>query len=59
MASAAEGAQTQIVCASSTDAKSGHYYANGDIAKSSEDSLDESAARRLWEETQAWLRTGT
>jgi retinol dehydrogenase-12 len=59
MASAAEGAQTQIYCASSTEAKSGHYYANGHIAKSSEDSLDESAASRLWEETQAWLETGT
>ncbi len=57
MASATEGAQTQIHCATSTAANSGHYYAHCQIAPSSADSLDESAARRLWEETQEWLRT--
>ena len=57
MASAAEGAQTQIYCASSAQAQSGHYYANGRIATSSKDSMDERAAGRLWKETQVWLRT--
>jgi retinol dehydrogenase-12 len=55
MASAVEGAQTQIHCATSPTGKSGHYYANCQIAKSSQDSVDESAAARLWEETQVWL----
>jgi retinol dehydrogenase-12 len=57
MASATEGAQAQIYCASSAQAKSGYYYANGGIANSSKDSADEGAAGRLWEETQEWLRT--
>jgi retinol dehydrogenase-12 len=56
MASAAEGAQTQIHCATSAAAQSGHYYANCQIAQSSKDSMDEDAARRLWDETQVWLR---
>lgn len=55
MASAAEGAQTQIHCATSPAAKSGHYYVNCQIAERSQDSMDESAAIRLWEETQVWL----
>lgn len=57
MSSAAEGAQTQIYCATSAAAKSGHYYAQCQIAQSSADSRAESAARRLWEETQQWLGT--
>ncbi len=56
MASAAEGAQTQIYCATSAVAKSGHYYTNSQIANSSKDSVDEDAAGRLWEETKVWLR---
>lgn len=55
MASAAEGAQTQIHCATSPAARSGHYYVNCQIARSSQDSGDECAAARLWEETQVWL----
>jgi NAD(P)-dependent dehydrogenase (short-subunit alcohol dehydrogenase family) len=58
MASATEGAQTQIHCATSAAAKSGHYYANCKIAQSSKDSTDQGAARQLWEETQAWLLAG-
>lgn len=56
MSSAAEGAQTQIYCATSAAAQSGCYYADCRIAQSSADSGDESAARRLWDETQEWLR---
>jgi NAD(P)-dependent dehydrogenase (short-subunit alcohol dehydrogenase family) len=55
MASAEEGAQTQIHCATSATAQSGHYYVNCQIAASSSDSMDESAALRLWQETQDWL----
>jgi retinol dehydrogenase-12 len=55
LATAAEGAQTQIHCATSTAATSGQYYANCRIARGSADSQDESAARRLWDETQRWL----
>lgn len=55
MASAEQGAQTQLHCATSRAATSGHYYVNCQIAKGSADSLDEHAARRLWDDTQAWL----
>jgi NAD(P)-dependent dehydrogenase (short-subunit alcohol dehydrogenase family) len=55
MASAAEGAQTQIHCATSTLAESGQYHLHCRAALSSEDSRDEKSARRLWEETQEWL----
>ncbi len=55
MASAAEGAQTQIHCATSPAAASGAYYVNCQIARSSDHSRDEKAAGRLWEETQSWL----
>lgn len=52
MASAAEGAQTQIHCASAPAVHSGQYYVNCQVARSSDDSLDENAAQRLWQETQ-------
>ncbi|CAA0114507.1 3-oxoacyl-[acyl-carrier-protein] reductase FabG [Halioglobus japonicus] len=55
MASAEEGAQTQIQCASSPTATSGSYYANCRLERSSEDSQDADAASRLWQETQIWL----
>jgi retinol dehydrogenase 12 len=55
MASAAEGAQTQIYCATAAAAESGRYYANCRIAQGSPDTLDENAARRLWDETEVWL----
>ena len=55
MASAAEGAQTQIHCASSPRARSGSYYVNCETTRSSADSQDANAASRLWAETQAWL----
>lgn len=55
MATAEEGAQTQIHCATSAAAASGHYYVNCQIAKGSADSEDAKAARRLWDATQAWL----
>lgn len=55
MASAAEGAQTQIHCATSPAATGGEYYVHCQIANSSEDSRDEDTARRLWSETQSWL----
>lgn len=57
LASAAEGAQTQIYCATSAAAQSGCYYFNGHVADSSADSMDKNAARRLWEETRAWLES--
>lgn len=55
MASAAEGAQTQIHCASSPRACSGSYYVNCETTRSSADSRDVNAASRLWAETQVWL----
>jgi retinol dehydrogenase-12 len=58
MANATEGAQTQVHCTTSAAAKSGYYYASGQIARSSKDSEDDHAACRLWEETQVWLSSG-
>ena len=55
MASAEEGAQTQIYCATSDEAESGHYYVNCAIAKASDDTKDAKSAERLWNETNAWL----
>lgn len=57
MASAAEGAQTQIHCATSATALSGGYYTNCQSARSTDDSIDEEAASRLWNETQSWLNS--
>jgi NAD(P)-dependent dehydrogenase (short-subunit alcohol dehydrogenase family) len=55
MATAEEGAQTQIHCATSAQACSGQYYVNCEIADASEDSRDAAAAGRLWSETEPWL----
>ncbi|MCZ6502398.1 MAG: SDR family NAD(P)-dependent oxidoreductase [Gammaproteobacteria bacterium] len=55
MDTAEEGAQTQLHCAVSADAKSGHYYVKCQAAEASADSRDESAAGRLWKNTGEWL----
>lgn len=55
MANAQEGAQTQVYCATSPEAKSGTYYVNCSAARASTESEDAEAARRLWEETQVWI----
>ena len=55
MSTAEEGAQTQIHCATSTQAVGGHYYFNCEIGEASTDSNDEEAARRLWKETLDWI----
>ena len=59
MASAEEGAQTQIYCATATEATSAHYYVNCQTAKASEDSEDQQSARRLWQATEEWLEKNT
>lgn len=55
MASALEGAQTQIHCATAEKAKSGCYYVNCEPADAIADSNNPKAAERLWLETEAWL----
>jgi len=59
LATAAEGAQTQIHCATASIAKSGQYYVNCAIGRASDDSQDRNAAERLWRETRAWLDQST
>ncbi len=59
MASAEEGAQTQIYCATAAEAISARYYVNCQIAKASEDSKDAQSARRLWQATEEWLEQNT
>ncbi|MGI9289522.1 MAG: SDR family NAD(P)-dependent oxidoreductase [Pseudomonadales bacterium] len=55
MSTAEEGAQTQIHCATSPQAKGGYYYFNCEISEASADSNDENAAERLWQETSGWV----
>jgi NAD(P)-dependent dehydrogenase (short-subunit alcohol dehydrogenase family) len=55
MASPTEGAQTQIYCATSANALSGHYYVNCQVARCTPDCQDGNTAARLWVETQEWL----
>jgi retinol dehydrogenase-12 len=55
LATAEEGAQSQIYCATAPEAMSGAYYVNCLVVRSSLDSLDKDAASRLWEQTQSWV----
>jgi retinol dehydrogenase-12 len=55
MATAVEGAQTQLHCATSPKADGGHYYVNLEVAAASEDSQDKDAATKLWQSTEEWL----
>jgi NAD(P)-dependent dehydrogenase (short-subunit alcohol dehydrogenase family) len=55
MASAQEGAQTQIYCASAAEVQGGRYYLNCHPARANADADDPDAAMRLWRETQQWL----
>lgn len=50
-----EGAQTQILCATAPDLKSGKYYRNCKPAQASPDTQDSDIAERLWDETVNWL----
>jgi NAD(P)-dependent dehydrogenase (short-subunit alcohol dehydrogenase family) len=56
MATAQEGAQTQIHCATAAQARGGHYYCHCVINEPSCDAMDESAARRLWDITHHWIK---
>lgn len=58
MASAEEGAQTQIFCATNPAALSGGYYQNCALAPASAETNDEAAAQRLWRRTNDWLHGG-
>lgn len=55
MATAQEGAQTQIHCATATGAEGGHYYVNCQIAEATADTHDEAIAGRLWQQSLEWL----
>lgn len=50
-----EGAQTQILCASSPIIESGQYYERCEKGTVNKEALDTSAAERLWNETEAWV----
>jgi NAD(P)-dependent dehydrogenase (short-subunit alcohol dehydrogenase family) len=52
-----EGAQTQIHCATLPQAQGGLYYRNCGPAKASDEAADTQVSARLWEETEAWIRT--
>lgn len=57
MATAQEGAQTQLHCATSTRAEGGHYYVNLQVVAASKDSKDKDAATKLWHSAEEWLST--
>lgn len=57
MATAEEGAQTQLHCATAPGLKSGQYYVNCAVSNASSDCADQTAALRVWDKGQAWLTT--
>jgi NAD(P)-dependent dehydrogenase (short-subunit alcohol dehydrogenase family) len=57
MASAEEGAQTQVHCATAANAEGGHYYLQCRIGEAAPDTRDREVAERLWRETLDWLNS--
>jgi retinol dehydrogenase-12/retinol dehydrogenase-13 len=55
MSTVEEGIQTQIYCATSTDAQSGRYYQNCQVRETTDDTQDKKVAGRLWRETLDWV----
>jgi retinol dehydrogenase-12 len=55
MATAGEGAQTQIYCATAAEAESGAYFVNCQRAETTADGNDSDAAGHLWRDTETWL----
>jgi NAD(P)-dependent dehydrogenase (short-subunit alcohol dehydrogenase family) len=55
MATAGEGAQTQLYCATAAEAESGGYFVNCQRSETTADGSDSSAAGRLWQDTDEWL----
>ena len=52
-----EGAQTQVHCASQPDLAGGQYFQKCTPATPSNEANNTQAAARLWDETQAWIKT--
>ena len=52
----AEGAQTQVHCASSPGLPGGLYYQECEPLEPSSDCRDSEVAGRLWDETQRWIQ---
>jgi retinol dehydrogenase 12 len=52
-----EGAQTQIHCATKSKLVGGLYYRQCRPAKVGEESADTQVSEKLWENTQAWIKT--
>jgi len=52
-----EGAQTQIHCATDPDVKGGLYYRQCRPAPVSDESADAQVSVKLWDNTQAWIKT--
>lgn len=50
-----EGAQTQILCASAEDIKSGGYYRRCELADYSNSLNEAGIAEKLWQESSQWL----
>ena len=51
------GAQTIVMCASRRPLQGGRYYERCDVAEPSADSLDAAASKRLWEQSERWVRS--
>ena len=52
-----EGAQTQIHCATQPRLAGGLYYDKCRPGQPSAEALDQGVAARLWDDTEAWIRT--
>ena len=51
------GAQTIVKCASHRPLQGGRYYERCAVAEPSADSLDAAASKRLWEQSERWVRS--
>ena len=51
------GAQTIVMCASTKPLRGGQYYERCGMAEPTDDSKDEVAAKRLWDQSETWAGT--
>ena len=54
---ASDGVQTVVMCASTQPLQGGRYYDRCRIADSTDDSENEATSKRLWDQSEKWVRT--
>jgi NAD(P)-dependent dehydrogenase (short-subunit alcohol dehydrogenase family) len=53
-----QGAQTTLVCATEPGLEGGRYFSDGVPTPASREADDRATSVRLWDETEAWVRSG-